>query len=378
MIQRCERSNLAAFDWPATPDGNYARRYLRPFIEDGPGAYIANAHTQMQVVRAGACVLPLTVSEFHPQNSYVCSPYSHYVSYGQEEFAALKNRPLEACLRLLFLPLAAYFRRAELDKAVYVNNWLLSTNLYPALPAGLPAALTQHLMEACPDRAIVFRSVDGLANGPLLATLREGGARLVFSRSVWYQTPGSPHTLERHNYKLDQQLLRQTPYRILTAEQLGDADAGRIVQLYSRLYIDKYSQYNPRFTEAFIRMALAEGLLTLKAFQRDGRIDAVLGYFCRNGVGTPPLFGYDTALPRTLGLYRLLSALFSQEAARQGFLVNFSAGVGDFKRKRGCRNAIEYNAVFCRHLPPARQRAWKLLQALMDRVAIPIIQRRGF
>jgi hypothetical protein len=58
--------------------------------------------------------------------------------------------------------------------------------------------------------------------------------------------------------------------------------------------------------------------------------------------------------------------------------VHFSAGVGDFKRARGGVNAIEYNAVYDAHLPPARRRPWALLQALMDHAAVPIIRKHGF
>lgn len=378
MIAIHDRSSLGALDWPATPDGDYARRYLSPFIMDGPAAYIANVRTRPLALQAGDIVLPLSEVQPDPGNSYVCSPYSHYILYGQEEFATLKNRPLEAALRLIFRPLAAYFQRVGLDRAVYVNNWLLSTNLYPALPPDLADRIVPALMEAFPDRAILFRSVDGLGNGPLLASLLGLGGQAIFSRSVWYQDPRGPETLARHNFQMDRRLLRRTPYRILSAGELGPEHAGRIVQLYNSLYIDKYSHFNPKFTEAFIRLALAEDLLTFKAFEREGRIEAVLGYFTRNGLGTPPIFGYDTALPRGLGLYRLLSALFSREAAERGFAANFSAGVGAFKRARGCRNAIEYNLVFCKHLPAERRRPWKLLQVLMDKAALPLIRARGF
>ena len=125
-------------------------------------------------------------------------------------------------------------------------------------------------------------------------------------------------------------------------------------------------------------LCLRERLLVIKAFQRAGRLDGVLGYFVRRGLLTPPLFGYDTRLPQSLGLYRLISTLTSLEGQRQGALVHFSAGVGAFKRARGGVNAIEYNAVYDAHLPPARRRPWALLHALMDRAAVPLILKNGF
>jgi hypothetical protein len=377
-VELYERSSLGRLNWPATPDGDYARRYLTPFMEHGPRTYIANAHTTLQVLKVDDVILPITPTTFHPANSYVCSPYTHYVTYGQEEFAALRNPPLEAALRLAFRPLAWYFRRAELDRVVYANNWLLSTNLYSALRAEQVTAALRYLAAAFPDRAVVFRSLDAEHNAEVYGALRTAGARMVFSRSVYYQDVPSPHVQRRQHYRRDLKHFERTPYTVVDGADLAPADVPRLLALYNDLYLRKYSTYNPQFTEAFISLCLQQRLLVIKAFQRDGRLDALLGYFTRGGLLTPPLFGYDTSLPRALGLYRLVTTLTALEGQRQGALVHFSAGVGPFKRARGGVNAIEYNAVYDAHLPAARRRPWALLQTLMDRAAIPLIRKYGF
>lgn len=365
--------------WPATPDGDEARRYLTPLMRDGPTHYLRNADTSIYVLRVGDVALPLTAGELNLANSYVCSPYTHYITYGQEEFRELKNPPAEALLRLLFKPIAAWFRRADFDRAVLANNWLLSTNLYPAgLTAEQVQAAVRALAAEFPDRAVIFRSVDRYANAELAAALAAAGAALIFSRSVYYQDVRRPEVQRTHEYRADRKLLGRTPYQVLTAADLTPGDAERLVSLYADLYLRKYSPYNPQFTPAFIRLALAERLLTFKALARAGRIDAVLGYVTRGGYLTAPLFGYDTALPKALGLYRMLTALTSADALAAGRVVHFSAGVGPFKRLRGGQPAIEYNAVYTAHLPAGRRRPWRFLQVLLDRLAIPIIQRYGF
>jgi hypothetical protein len=378
-VQVYSAAEVDAIAWPSTADGDEARRYMTPFLRDGPTRYIRNADTQVFVLRVGDVVLPVTAGEFNPANSYVVSPYTHYITYGQEEFVNLKNPPAEALLRLLFKPIAAWFRRAAFDRAVLANNWLLSTNLYPAgLTAQGVMAAVQALAAAFPDRAVIFRSVDRYANPELAAALTETGARLIFSRNVYYQDPRRAEVQRKQQYRFDLKHLQRTPYQVLSAGDLGAGDAERIVELYNDLYLRKYSQYNPQFTPDFIRLALAERLLPIKALAREGRIDAVLGYVARRGYLTPPLFGYDTALPQKLGLYRLLSTLTSLEALAGGQVVHFSAGVGPFKRLRGGQAAIEYNAVYTAHLPAGRQRPWRFLHGLMDKLAVPIIQRYGF
>lgn len=52
---------------------------------------------------------------------------------------------------------------------------------------------------------------------------------------------------------------------------------------------------------------------------------------------------------------------FVEEWKARGWLLNYSSGAGEFKRRRGGR-WIEYNAIYSRHLPAHRQaacREWK-------------------
>lgn len=371
-------SRVEEIPWPATDEGAYARRALVPFLRDGPTRYIRNVRTTLYVLRVGDVVLPLSAGPFEPANSYVCSPYNHYVTYALDE-ARLLGQPGAAAMRLLLRPLGWFLRRHEFDRVLYVNNWLLSTNLYPPLEPGVVAEVMPQLVEHFPDRAILWRSVDRFRNPALVAALERAGARLIFSRQVYYQEAGSPWVRGKKQVRIDQKHLQRSPYRLVGKEALRSPGAiRRVVELYGDLYLRKYSEHNPQFTESFVALALDEGLLALRGFEREGRLDAVLGYVRRNGVITPPLFGYDTSLPQSLGLYRLLSAQVTQEAERQGALVHFSAGVGHFKRLRGARAATEYNALFDGHLPPHRRRPWRLLQALLDRVALPLIQAKGF
>lgn len=395
--------------WPNSPDGDYARRYLLPFVERGPQAFIANIHTDLRLLQLDDVVLPLTVTCYHPRNSYVCSPYNHYFAYGEEELDKLGRPALAALLRRLLQPIAGWFLRHGFDEAVLVNNWLLSTNLYPALTAAQAQAATRFLAEQFPERPIVWRSVDGQGNPALLHALADAGCELVFSRQVYYQNPGDDALWQRKQIKVDQSLARRTPYQRMDGSALTSADAPRLATLYRQLYLQKYSYFNPQFTDDFFRLALDHRLLTFytyraagrreralalseaegvpplnsssqpgDTYQKSGDIDAVLGYFSRNGIMTQPVFGYDTDKPQKLGLYRLLSLRVLEEGRRLGLRVNASGGVGDFKRLRGGVATLEYNAVYQRHLPPARQRPWRRLKRLLDAVAVPVIQKYGF
>jgi hypothetical protein len=362
-------------DLPPTSNGDYARRYLVPLMQNGPQKYIRNVHnTQMMIARVEDVVFPVTVTDFHPDNTYTVSPYSHYISYGGfEEVQRLNNPPVEWLIKLLLQPLASYFRRSDFDRAALVNNWLVSTNLYPSITKAQLDVLTEALPIWFPDCAIVFRSVDTFRNPLLFDVLQKQGYEMMLSRQVWYLDPAYGLSLKVH--REDMRAICKNGH--LQSDKLSDDEIGRCLRLYEMLYLEKYSHFNPQFTEEFIRLAHDEKLLKIITLRRGEKINAVMGYIERNGVMTPPLYGYDTSLPQETALYRHLTVLTMQEAMEKKLLLHDSAGVGKFKKKRGAHSAIEYNAVYTKHLPAWRQRPWKLVKAI-SKYAIPYFQKNDF
>ncbi len=371
------RENIHTLSFPQTADGDYARRYLLPMMMDGAQKYIRNVHnTQLMLAKVEDVVIPITVSDFHLDNSYTVSPYSHYVSYGgYEEVKHLNNPPVEALIKLLMRPVAWYFRNAELDKVAYVNNYLLSTNLYPSVNSDQLSALSEALPRWFPDRTIVFRSVDARKNPHILNILKDKEYEMVLSRQVWYMD--AEEASRTRQYKEDVRVLRKHGYEIVDGKELSDEELARSLDLYNMLYLEKYSYYNPQFTFEFMKLARDNEILHLRALRRDGQINAVMGFFIRNGVMTQPLFGYDTSLPQEEGLYRLLTLITLQEGLQRNLLVHASGGVGKFKKVRGGKSVIEYNAVYYKHLPAWRQRPWKLIKAI-SKYAIPYFQKMDF
>lgn len=371
------RENIDEIQWPATADGDYARNYLLPMMKRDPQVYIKNVHkTQLMLVKVNDVIIPITVSDFHPDNTYTVSPYSHYVSYGGfEEVKHLNNPPVEALIKFVMNPVAWYFKQAELDKVVYVNNYLLSTNLYPSVNSEQVSAVSEALVKWFPDRVIVFRSVDQRKNPHIYQALESNGYDMVLSRQVWYMDPEeATHTRQ---YKEDVRVLRKHGYEVIDGKLLSDDELVRALHLYNLLYLEKYSYYNPQFTFEFMKLARDQEILHLRALKRDGQLNAVMGFFIRNRTMTQPLFGYDTSLPQEEGLYRLLTLITLQEGLQRNLLVHASGGVGKFKKVRGGKSVTEYNAVFAKHLPAWRQRPWKLIK-LISSYAIPYFKKMDF
>jgi len=377
-VQLYDRHSIHSMDWPDTEDAKYAQAYLEPMIMQGTTEYMTNVNTTLLLARMDDLVLPVTVNEEEYDNAYVCSPYTHYVRYAKQELTMLQKPMLEKGLSMLLSFIGWGMKKSRINKVVHVNNWLLSTNLYPAMTGEQAIHILKAVRERYPQHTVIFRSLSSALHSNLITGLQESGCRCIPSRQIYlYQAhnPNFGNAKSRWLLKRDQALLNKHGYELVSGADIAESDIPRIVELYRMLYLEKYSYDNPQFSERFIATARANGTLSLHGLRKEGRLDAVMGYFCRNGVMTTPLFGYDTNIPQSVGLYRMLSACLIGQAQNNRALLHESAGAAQFKRNRGAEADFEYSAVYDRHLPLYRQWCWALLDRLLNSLGVPLMRR---
>lgn len=363
---------------PRPDNANSARHYVHTCAG---GALIGNVSAAMALLDTGRHQFPVSITHgTEPaDNCYVVSPQTAYSGYAREELKRL-NRPWLAW-PLLWLTQGVdhLLRAAKVDRLVQVNNWLLSTNLYPADWDGsdLPA-ITDLLRRQFPDHGFGFRSLNDFSNLELRQRLQALGYLAIPSRQVYLfdgRDGAQSAFLRRHNTRLDATLLRRSPYTVVCGEQLQAADFQRIEQLYNLLYLDKYCTLNPHYSAQWIQRGHAEGWLELRALRSpEGRIDGAVGWFANHTLISAPIVGYDTALPQRSGLYRQLTQLCLQQAVARRQVLNFSSGAAAFKRLRGGQPYIEYSLVQVAHLPLGRRLVWRLLSLLLTRIGVPLMR----
>src|ERR1700674_391518 len=94
----------------------------------------------------------------------------------------LRSRWLQIGLGCCSDVAGAALRRAHINRTVVVNNWMLSTNLYPREWLPDVQGLTPALIGAFRSHYICFRSLNRWTNAPLLEALVRGGYTPVASR----------------------------------------------------------------------------------------------------------------------------------------------------------------------------------------------------
>lgn len=337
--------------------------------------WIANVQCEVDAVQAGGVVFPVTVNGDEPDNAWVCSPLTTYGRYAVEEVDRLGRPYLAAPLRALARGAAAWLRRADIDRAVAVNNWLVSTNAYPRLSDVDLNSVVAQVRERWPSHAVWFRSLNTAHHADWLHALSDMGFVLVPSRQVYLFDDIGRLSRERTDLKRDLAMLSRHDAGGHLSRHFDDVDMERIAELYTELYIGKYSTLNPRYRAALIAAWHKANLLELHGIRNEhGVLQGAVGMLRFGDLLTSPIVGYNTALPARQGLYRMLAALVLRQAYRDGCMVNLSAGVAHFKRQRGGEPAIEYSAVLVSHRPAKTRRATCVLSAITRHVGVPIMR----
>jgi len=337
--------------------------------------YIGNIRTSLNQIKSDDFVLPFTCNEHEYPNSYVCSPYTALYSYSKQEVNKLDNYLVKQTLKLV-LPITAYYMKNNyVNKIISVNNWMLSTNLYPENWRGNDLSdLKSTLVDRYPEHTIMFRSLNSFSNQPIIDKLQQAGYDLIPSRQIYIYHPSLNQIRQRNNIKNDFRLLRKTQYQIVKNDDIPNKWIPRIADLYNQLYIKKYSIHNPMFTAEYIRFALKSNYFDFEVFvNRRGHVDAVGGRFQLDGTCTLPIVGYDTSKSKQLGLYRLVLASTTKYALDNNLIFNASSGASEFKLLRGGVPFIEYSAIYTKHLSKTRRNMWRRLAYILSHYIEPLL-----
>ncbi len=369
----------AARQLPPQPEewAELARRYVLAMQRGGTSRYVENVEADIALLRVDEQLLPIvstlcnTPGDGSKPTAAVASPRAHYARYSCEELAKRHSEIPEWLLGLAFWPLEVATWLGELDRVVYVNNWLLTTNPVAWYTRDQLRAVVDCLTTEQPEAAIVFGGLLPRLYPEQFRFFEQAGFRMVRHRRVWMVEDCRRAIRESEELRRDRHLSERHGYEVVSDRDVIASEAERLAELYRSLYLGKHSLLNPHFNAEFLRLTQGKGLLTFRAFRKEGSIDAFKAWYVRDGVMTGAFVGYDRQKPRKLGLYRQAVALQASEAARLGLMLSWSGGVGEFKRLRGATPHEEYEAVWDRHLSPRRRFPW----ALLERVGRAVVAR---
>ena len=371
MIRFISPQQYATYIPPDNPQAYAVYQYVKPFIEKGSRALISNVDTEVWIAQVDDILLPVTKNTAQYEKSYVCSLYTHYISYCKEEM----NIVGIGGLKYLFAPLLGLLgwiaKRAQMNKVVILNNFMLSTNLYVPISKTQYQELVHAAQEQFPGFLIAFRSLNEDYNSTALADLTSLGGHKIASRRVYLLKPENIRSSAKKLLRKDEKTKQEKGYCWAAAT---GSDVSDMNQFYEALYLKKYSCLNPQFTGLFYRHILQNALFQVRMLRQGTQNRGVCGLFVHGGGVTAPIFGYEPDSTTQDALYRVLS-LWGWEMIqdKEPLNINFSSGVSLFKRVRGAVGRTEYTVLFYDRLSNGRQLFWKWFAGFINRVVLPIM-----
>lgn len=359
------------------PDVSRKTAALVAMAQRHPGAMVGNLATTIEALATSLGDLPVTRNEGRGKTCYVCCPSVAYIDYALSELRHFEGHGgLSLALHGLVNLARPVIAATGIDRHVQINNWLLATN--PALPLGAVEleAVTRRLIASHPRHAVIWRSLNEISDTEQIARATACGYDLFPARQIYLFDCRTAEPVVHRDEKRDRALLAQGDYEVVEPDQIRPADHARMAELYGMLYLDKYTRLNPQYSAAFIAEAQHSGMMSFQGLRSpEGRLDGMVAFFDLGGVMTAPMVGYDTSKPQQLGLYRRLMAIGMQRARQRRMLFNMSGGAASFKRNRGAVPAIEYAAVYTRHLPVGQRAACWIVRTILERVGLALLQR---
>lgn len=359
-----DKRNVDDIDWHQIEQGPEVSVYLEPLIRNGTDAYVSNSQHEVQLLVANRQAFPLVIagSNYGKTPSYVVSNLCQYFDYVADEI--VRSTSYGKTVRFMaqyLIPLARGIAATSgMERTVYVNNWLFSSNLYPNCSGIDWEEVLVTLQRTFPDSAIMFRSVDEKALSKLKLNLEASGCKALSARLLYYLDFKETNLKKKRPYQQDKKRwVKQTDLRHHTLPALDKGTALSILEQYSKLYIGKHSKYNPAYTPLMLQNLHKSGFLNFEGIFEEERLLAIQLVWMRNGVATTPFIGYDQDIPSEKGLYRSLNTILTELSAEAEVLLNMSSGADKFKIQRGGKPTFEYNMVYFKHLKTHRQWVWK-------------------
>ncbi|MEM8631902.1 MAG: hypothetical protein AAGF74_11735 [Pseudomonadota bacterium] len=358
---------------PTTPEG--VRRYLTQMVEKTPVSLAENAAgVTARVLRVDETVLPVLVSDGRAGKASVLSPFAHHVLYPVHEISRRSKLLGPRALHVILSPLTGLLKVGAIDKAVFVNHWLLSGAPVPDLPPSSWTGVITMLQAEFPSHGLIVQDVKPELAPVYAGALAQAGGISVPTRVVYILDPAKPLTGRklkkvRHSRGLARRLYAEYSGDLVSTG-LGPAEVAQVRRLYRHSNIARHSDLNPKYTEAFFDLAQHCGEFRYHVWQAKerGKIMAFNLQRLDEAFMHWSSFGTDETArersDRSRSLYELAVAADMVTCEEEGLLLDWGAGAEDFKRFRGAAPHAQVEVVFFNHLGPLRRFAWTVLAQL--------------
>jgi len=304
--------------------------------------YILNLNIEIKFIEIDSFLIPLCFWN-NLDNCYTASFLSIF-NYWKYELKNIKNIFTKKIFNIIINIFIFFWKKIHLDEdIVYVNNFMLSTNLYPDFKKDTLIKINNFISKKYPNKIIVYRTLNSFCNKCIISTLDKYWFKKIVSRQIFIFN--SIYNREYKKLKIvknDFRILRKYWFVFKKVEL---KDSNKILELYNKLYIEKYTKMNPQFTVDFIKKLILNKYFYFYKLLDGNKIIWVIWYYYINNQVTTPIFGYDTTYNKKYNLYSQVSNLLTFNSLDKFDILNSSSWAWNFKIARWWKKYIEYNYI---------------------------------
>lgn len=340
---------------PKNTYSEFVQLYFQEIIKNGVSKYISNLDVEIKILEVNNTLIPISFWNADQNNCYTSSLSGNF-QYLLVETKNIKNPIARGFVNLFSSWILKIIKQTELDKIIFVNNLLLSTNLYPEISPQDKKEIHDFLLKQYPKYAIIYRSINDFSLNNL-DELQSLWYKRIVSRQVFIsQEQYLDYYVKKHDMKNDERLLKKCDYFSQVKNNYTKDELLDIKACYDNLYIDKYTDLNPQFTVKYLDNLQRNKFFSLNVLRTENKIKAAYGYYHINGTITTPIFWYKNE-----NLYRHISYLLITQTLIKAKVLNQSSGVWQYKINRGAVQHMEYSLVYYQHLNWNQKIIWNTI-----------------
>ncbi|MGV2876424.1 GNAT family N-acetyltransferase [Macrococcus capreoli] len=323
----------------------FNKAYLK-YMMEGIHRGIENIHARVEVILLNGQLIPYSVKDGGNKESWIHSFTGQYIDEMHSEVDRMEMPGVVKTLANQLLNIGRTILRFTGEKTVTVFPSFMSTTMYEGFEFDQIQEVTRILVARFPKHAIVYRTLNDKFHQEKMKQLAGVGYSEMISRAIYIFAPSDGHSKnERKDLKKDMKRFEKSGYTFTS--EIKDDEFSQLMPLYKQVYLDKYSDFNPHYTEDFFRFIYNELNLAWFVVKDNDCIISFMGVSQTGNVLFPAYFGMDQSVK---GLYFMTSGLLYNFAKDNGYQINNSAGAKDYKLARGSRPYLEYHYIYYKHL----------------------------
>jgi len=340
--------------------------YLTNLLDKGPGYYIDGFSSEFKLLLINKKIIPVVINDGKDKSCYLSALSIHYVKHGIDSVKEkIKNRLLYQALKCFGAAMNAILNIFEIDKAVYVNCWLIPTGASVYLDQNEIDKILEFFYRKYKSYAVIFKGVNNYLH---LDSIQLPTSNCLTNRIVYTATVDEGF-LRKTNIQKAIKAIGKTSYVLTPGEELGVPELTAIRQLYRQLYFGKHSRYSLSYTLNWFEMVRELNFFKLQAYKNiDHEIVAFTVTFFGGESMVSSLGACKVDAPDYFHLYTLNFAIRVLDAKAENKNLNYSSGGDEFKKNRGGIATSEYDLIYFDHLKFIQRSVWKGFISMCTRI----------